>query len=109
MSIATVVEGDDLALLITLKSDGVVFDMSGKTVTARIVTRDRQSVLTAEIVQDAGASGADWSNSLVAVEMASGETADMDYQGSGYVEIQVGFPEKKTWFLPVQIVKGNIA
>lgn len=109
MSTATVVSGDDLDLLVTLKVDGAVFNMAGATVTARVVSRDRETTLTDEIAQDSGASGADYSNSLVAIEMTAAETASIDEQGLGYIEIQAALPAKKTWWLPVQLVKGNIA
>jgi hypothetical protein len=109
MTTATVVSGDDIDLLIALKANAAAFNMGGATVTARIVTADRQTALTAEIVQDSGATGADYANSLVAIEMTAAETASIDYQGSGYIEIQVALPAKKTWFLPVQVIKGNIA
>lgn len=109
MSIATVVSGDDLDLLVTLKVDGAVFNMTGATVTARVVSKDRETVLTAEVIQDSGATGADYSNSLVAIEMTAAETASINQQDLGYIEIQAALPEKKTWWLPVQLVKGNIA
>lgn len=109
MTMATVVSGDDLDLLVTLKVDAAVFNMAGATVTARIVTADRLTALTAEIAQDSGATGADYANSLVAIEMTAAETASIDQQGSGFIEIQVELPAKKTWWLPVQLVKGNIA
>lgn len=109
MSVATIVSGDDLSLLVTLKVDAAVFDMSGKTVKARLVTKDRETTLTDEIAQDEGATGADYANSLVAIEMTAAETSAIDRQGMGYLEIQVELPAKKTWWQKVQYVKGNIA
>lgn len=109
MAIATVVTGDDLSIPVTLKLNKSTFDMRGKTCKARLVSTDHETVFTEEITQNEAASGADWANSKVIVEMTGIDTQDIKYQGKAKCEIQVEFPKKQTWWIQVQIVKGNIA
>lgn len=105
-----IVTGDDLVLPVTLKKDGVTFNIDGAAeVIARLVSTDHNSVYTDEVAQSSAASGADWPNSLVVVEMASSETASVTYQGNALLEIQAPAPGKRTWFVPVKIIKGQIA
>ena len=109
MSLAEVVTGDDVSLVITLLSDGTTFNMSGNAVKAMLVSKDRLTAFTSEVTQNEAAAGANYLVSRVAIQMTAVQTENINYQGFGFIEVQVTFPgAKKTWFHPVQIVKGNI-
>lgn len=110
VTIPTVVTGDDISLPVTLKKNGVVFDIPVSTpVVAMLVTRDRKEALTDEVSQVNTTTGADWANSLVVVELSSAKTVDIQEQGRALLEIQVNDGGKLTWFVSVEIAKGNIA
>ena len=112
-----IVAGDDVAVLVTLKieENGVptTFNMVGATVTARIITEDHSGALTEEVAQSGSATGANYLASLVAIEMTKAQTAKIPFPGSGKmkgkIEIQVSMPETKTFYVPVDIVKGTIS
>jgi len=109
MSQPKLVTGDDLAIPVTLKKDGVVFAIADTaTVKARLVSVDHDAVYCDEIGQSKDTTGADWSNSLVVVVVASTDTVDMTHQGLALLEIQVDDDGKRTWFVIVNIVTGNI-
>ncbi len=113
-TLAEVVSNDDLRLSVQLEIDPgtgfASFDMSGKTCKAMLVSQDHLTAYTSAITQSEAADGADWANSLVALEMTAAEVGDIgDFQGSGKIEVQVEFPEKKTFYADCQFVKGNIA
>lgn len=111
MSTPTLVIGDDFEIGVTLKSDAATFDMSGLAASARVVAADHLSVYTETVAQSELATGADWTNSLIIVAFSAAQTAviDQDNQGPAFLEIQVAFPAKKTWFLPLFIVNGQIS
>jgi len=109
MDYANIVTGDNVVVPVTLKKNGVVFDMSGATVKVRLISTDHESVYTGEITQNEAATGADWANSLVILELAPADTSGISFQGNALIEIQVDQNGKTTWFVSALITKGNIA
>ncbi len=105
----TIVTGDDIAIPVTLKKDGATFAIdAGATIKARLVSSDHKTTYSDEIDQSNVAPGADWDNSLVVVAFGSAETVEITHQGVAALEIQVDDSGKRTWFVTVNIVKGNI-
>lgn len=111
MTTPALVTGDDFLVPVTLTIDDAAFDMSGATsVLARVVSADHAQALTAEVAQSSGASGASWSAALVVVAFAAADTAAISATGLANIEIQVTLGGKKsTWFVPIEIVRGQIA
>lgn len=92
--------GDDWTINVTLKKNGVVFDASGATsVKAALVslTGSEPTEQIAATVQNAGATGADWTNGLVVVEFAAAATALVSKYGTLYLEVQVDKTKIETW------------
>lgn len=107
---SVIVTGDDVALSVTLKKDGVVFNIdTGATVKAALISKDRNTILIPEVTCLSNATGADWPNSLVIVPFTSTETAAITVFESALLEIQVDDGGKLTWFVSLEIIKGNIA
>jgi len=105
--------GDDWDISITLKKDGVAFDVSAATeILGSVVDSDGTTVSTiiGTVTADSGATGADWANGIVVLEFANANTASLDPQ-KGWVEIQVTIASKKTtWPRPsLDIKEGTIA
>jgi hypothetical protein len=114
MATPEVITGDDISLPVTLKINGATFNIPGTaTVTAQLVKTDHSGAVTGALaaVQSDAAPGADWPNSLVVIEFAPTDTSGIsaDDQGKALIEIQVDDGSKRTWFVTVKIVKGNIA
>ena len=110
MSTPIIVTGDNISLPVTLKKNGATFVIdAAATVKAMIVSRDHRESLTAAVAQVSTAAGADWPNSLVVVEFAPADTSGIAFQGEALIEIEVTEGIKKTWFVTVEIVRGNIA
>lgn len=104
-----IVTGDDVQVYATLKKDDQTFEISGDaTVTAMLVSLDRDTQLTSGVAQSAATAGADWDNSVVAITFTSAQTSGIA-PGRGWLELQVNDGGKTTWFLDVDITKGNIA
>jgi len=109
-----IVTGDDVQIAVQLKKGGVTVDLTGASIEANI---RREGVLAAGPVSlDSGATGADWSTSLVVVEFTSAETAAISLSGlsdHAAIEIQVDAPSvggKKTWLVYGVVLKlGLIA
>lgn len=108
------VTGDDIAIPVTLKVNGATFTIPGTaTVKARLVRTDHSEPIpgSLEAVQSDAAPGADWANSLVVVEFAGSDTSGIVAadQGKALIEIQVDDNGKRTWFVSVKLVLGQIA
>jgi len=109
MALPTLVTGDDIQMLVTLLKDGATFNINaGATVHARLIDVGKENPYMDAIVQSNTAPGADWPNSLVTVEFASADTADIAYQGPALLEVQVDDNGKSTWFETVQISGDTI-
>ena len=103
---------DDWAISVTLNKDGAAFDVSTATdISAAIVNNDgtNPTTIISAVTLDSGATGADWANGVVVVEIPNAST-DVDPQNA-YLEIQVTIAAKKTTWPRNNIVikKGTIA
>ena len=110
MSVPKLVTGDDIVLPVTLKKNGVTFTIAPTAVVyAMLVNKTRTKKYTESIAQLNSATGADWANSLVVVELASVDTIEIPNSvNSELLEIQVNDDGRRTWFATVDIIKGNI-
>lgn len=109
----TVFTGDDWDIIVTLKKDGVAYDVSTATeIKASIVDSNSlsPSVVVAPVVLSIGATGADWANGVVVAEIPNATTAPLSPQ-TGWVEVQVEIGGKKqTWpRQQIDIKTGTIA
>ncbi len=105
--------GDDWSIIMTLKKDGVAFDVSASTeILASIVSDDQNdpSTIVSAVPCLIGATGADWPNGVVAIEIPNATTTPLEAR-EAWVELQITLDSKKqTW--PRQkiiIKKGTIA
>lgn len=105
--------GDDWDIIITLKRDGAVYNVStASAISAALVSDDgpAPSTVVAAVSCSSGTSGADWANGVVVIEIPNATTAALTAQRA-YVEIQVTIGgKKKTW--PRQVIdikKGVVA
>lgn len=109
MTIPILTTGDDFTLPVILKKNTLAFAISGGgIVKARLVSVDRQTMLSVEVNQVSSTPGADWANSLVVITLPAAATAGAQYQGLALLEIQVADSAKITWFVTVKIVRGSI-
>lgn len=116
MATQDIITGDTITIAVTLKRNGAVFPIedsssSGAEVKALLVSTDhKKTYMTEPVLQSSSSDGADWNLGLVVIEFPEESTSDIIYQGNALIEIQVFQNEmKKTWFAPVNIIKGNIA
>ena len=109
MATPLIVTGDDISITVTLKKNDLTFNIPLiSTVTARIVSTNHKEVYSGSVVQSNSASGADWPNSLVIVDFVPADTSTLTYQGKALVEIQVDDNGKRTWFVTVKLITGQI-
>lgn len=105
-----IVTGDDVAIPVQLKKGGSTFTIDGgATVKAAIVTPERDELLSTTVTCSNIATGADWDNSLVVVEMTSAQTAAITTYGNALVEVQVDDSGKLTWAAPIYVARGLIS
>lgn len=110
MTTPLIVTGDDVSIPAQLKKNGAAFAIPiGATVKARLVSINSNITYTAEILQSSDAPGADWATALVVVQFVPENTQSITFQGKARLEIQVDDGMKLTWFLLVEIRRGNIA
>lgn len=107
---SVIITGDDVLLCVTLKKSGATFVIDpGATVKASLISMDHRTVLVGPVTQSNAAVGADWSNSVVVIEMGSALTAGLNYSGEIKLEIQVDDDIKLTWFFTINLLQGTIA
>lgn len=110
---ATIVTGDDISLAITLKKNNATFAIdSSATILANFVdTSTNQPMLATDEPILEAASGSDWPNSLVVLELTSAKS-DTLTAGTARLEIQVdddvNSNGKTTWFTTVTIKADTI-
>lgn len=104
-----IITGDDVAISVQLKKNGGTFAISPvDTLTATVNDRKtKQSMLSAPVTLRNNATGADWPNSLVVVELSSAESAELT-PGYAEVEIQVDDGNKTTFKFDVKVVKDSL-
>ena len=105
--------GDDWDIVVTLKKDGVAYDVSTATaIQAAVVSDDgtAPTTIVSAVTLDSGATGANWAKGVVIVEIPAATTASLTSQRA-FVEIQVTIGGKKsTWPRQAVDVKvGTIA
>ena len=83
--------GEVWQIPITLKKEGSIYDASSKVVEAGIfhIKGNSKSTLINFKTLSSSASGADWSNGVVVVELTALETATIDKLNNVFVEIKV--------------------
>lgn len=109
MSTPTIVTGDDVSISVELQKNELTFNIpTDAVVKARLVSTGNTKVYSGEVAQSSSATGADWANSLVVVEMVPSDTSGISHQGAAELEIQVDDGKKTTWFATVEIVRGHI-
>lgn len=113
MSTIQIVTGDPVirAIDLTKVTDAGEISFSiatGASVKAAVVAIDRSEKYTADATLSPSATGSDWPNSRVIVNIPKTETADISITGEAYIEIQVIDSDELTWFVPADIVQGNI-
>lgn len=105
-----IVIGDDAVIAATLKKDDAVFAIdAGATVQACIISTDHETRLSDIVTCSNIATGSDWDNSLVIVEMSQANTASIATPGPAILEIQVDDTIKETFFGTVYCTKGQIS
>ena len=111
MAIPIIVTGDDADIFVTLTKDDATFTIApADTVEAAIVSVDHETLLMAAVSQSEAAAGADWANSLVAVEFTAAQTALIIKTGHALLAVQATISGKKTtWFDDVGVVQGQIS
>lgn len=110
-----IVQGDDIELGVTLKrkraGDAALttFNISnGATVVAQFVDISKTVTFGPEVTLAFGATGADWANSLVVVEMTAAESAQITHTGMSYCRVRVTDTGKRnTYYAPVEILEGG--
>jgi len=104
---------DDWDIEYTVKKDGAAYDVSAATnISASVVDSDGidpQTVIAA-VTCDSGATGADWANGVVIIEIPAASTG-VTTLGQVFIELQVTLGGKKqTWPRKAIIIKkGTIA
>jgi len=108
MAVPKLTTGDDISWSVQLNKNGAPFDMTGATVNVAVVSQNKTQKLTANIPQASGTSGADWSTSFVVVVIPSATTGAIAYTGPAFLEIEVDDGGKQTWFVELEVQKGNV-
>jgi hypothetical protein len=104
-----IVKGDDRVLPLQLYKDEATFAIDvGATVRAAIVNPAHTTLLMAPVTLDNAAVGADWSASLVVMEITSAQSALISETGNAVIEIEVNDGGKSTFFTHIQVVDGLI-
>ena len=110
MATPKIVSGDDIVIPVTLLKNGLTFVIAPEAIIkVRLVAEDRLSTYTEEITIPTGGAGSDLAESLIIVMLAPLDTVAVTYQGNMLLEIQVDDGIKITWFVKVNMIKGNIA
>lgn len=110
-----VVQGDDLELGVTLKrkragdASLATFTISnGADVKAQFVDISKNITIGPEVTCQFGATGADWANSLVVIEMTSAQSGTIMHTGMAYARVRVTDNSKRnTYYAPVEIIEGG--
>ena len=106
----TLVTGDDVAVPVKLKKDGLTFNIPlTATIQAAIVSADHSQTLAGPVAVLSSAAGSDWANSLVVAKFTSAQTDGILEYKPALLEVEVNDNGRQTWFGDVRIVKGQIA
>jgi hypothetical protein len=117
MAIPNIVTGDDFTFPTVLRkktSEETLFTTfaipADAVVTARLVSADRLSAYSVEVVQDLTLAGTDLNNSKIIIVFSGVQTSfpAPKNTSNALLEIQVNDGEKQTWFAWVKILQGQI-
>jgi hypothetical protein len=110
--------GDSRPYVVNLSINGAPFPIDPLTssIKAAIVTSDKKKLLAGPITLASTSLGADWSISKLIVKFPRAATSDVKVTGEHLLEVQVTLDNTDaqledddwTWFIPVELVKGNI-
>lgn len=110
-----IITGDNLMFPVQLTAGKTFFDMTAaQSVKAMLVSVDHtEKYMDTPVSMLSTFTGADWSMSLVTIKIPGTATKGITYSGEARLEIQVSFTDgastrDQTWFLPVNIVLGNV-
>ena len=81
---------------------------TGATVKAAVVSVDHSVKYTDDTTLSSAATGADWPNSRVLVAIPKTETEKITVFGEAKVEIQVADSDEQTWYVPAEVLQGQI-
>ena len=105
-----IVTGSDVEqpVQLTRNSASFIIDPSD-VVECALVSYDHSAVLISAIAQSHITTGADWATSLIVCVFTNAQTEPVTTTGRAWLEIKVTQDAIETsWFVPVQIIKGNI-
>lgn len=113
-AVIEVTTGDPVVCLVQLTkitdAGEISFDIPiNAVVKAALVDRDKETKLTADSTCDSAAADADWSQSLVYVDIPKTETENITQRGPAWLELQVFDQIEITWHIPITIQKGHIS
>jgi len=84
---------------------------SGATIKARLISKNHCDTLTEVVTVLEAATGSDWANSKVVVEISGALNGVIDIQGAAMLELQVDDSTSigiKTFFGAVHLLRGTI-
>jgi hypothetical protein len=109
--IPKIITGDLNRLEVELTVNGVAIAIDpAASVKVALVSTGNDMAYTSPVTQVWNAPGAVWAEGIVSVEIPGSATAAITYQGAALLEVQVDpGSAPNTWFVPVQIIRGQIA
>lgn len=105
------VTGDTSLVIVTLKENDVLVDLTGMTVKARLVPCRGGDPLTDVWTLSAGTPGADWPNGKVAIQIPGAATEDINTTLHDTVSVEIQANDgtyDKTWFASIETRQGSI-
>lgn len=112
---ADIITGDSRPYVANLTINGAPFVIPPTAkVQVALVSTDKSKKLLNPITVDSTITGADWAVSKVVFRFSRVATGGIKDFGKALVEIQVELPDGTdtsdwTWWIPINIVRGNIA
>ena len=110
--------GDSRPYVVNLTINGAPFEIDTLTATvkAALVSSDKKKLLAGPITLVSTYPGSDWSIAKLIVKFPREATEEVKVTGEHLLEVQVTFDNADallddddwTWFIPVELVKGNI-
>ena len=108
--LAPLFTGDDWAIPLTIKKNGLALDISTATITACVgfVEGRVGQPLTPSVAQSSGAAGADWATGQLVVEFPLATTGTIKRYGALFIEITITLGGvRKTWpRYTIEVYKG---
>lgn len=97
----------DSSTLIRLRIGASYFSVASATIKASLIDATKTSELIADTTLSSSATGADWTNGLVAVDFTAAQTTSL-VPGKAFIELAITIGGKKlpVNHVPVEIEKG---